>query len=61
MTITQLVQKKRGLLNAFKSYHKRYLSVGKKPNVKKLLPDDLYSTMKLEGEKITKKEAQALY
>lgn len=61
MTILQAVRKNKGLLNAFKRYQKRYLSVGKKPDVKKLLPDDLYSTMRLEGERITKKEAQSLY
>ena len=58
---TQLVNKDKGLLKAFKRYNKRYLAVGKKVNVKKLLPDDLYSTMRLEGEKITKKEARVLF
>lgn len=61
MTVIQLVQKDKGLVKAFQSYQKRYLSVGKKPDVKKLFPEDLYSTMKLEGEKVTKKEAQILY
>lgn len=61
MTVIQLVQKNKGLVKAFQRYSKRYLSVGRKPDVKKLLPDDLYSTMRLEGEKITKKEAQALF
>ena len=51
----------KGLLRAFRRYNKRYLAVGKKVNVKKLLPDDLYSTMRLEGEKITKKEARILF
>ena len=58
---TQLVNKDKGLLKAFRRYNKRYLAVGKKVNVKKLLPDDLYSTMRLEGEKITKKEARILF
>ena len=58
---TQLVNKDKGLLKAFRHYNKRYLAVGKKVNVKKLLPDDLYSTMRLEGEKITKKEARVLF
>jgi len=65
---TQLVNKNKqsfsankGLLKAFRRYNKRYLAVGKKVNVKKLLPDDLYSTMRLEGEKITKKEARILF
>ncbi|MBI2337932.1 hypothetical protein HYU95_02005 [Candidatus Daviesbacteria bacterium] len=61
MIVTRLVQKNKGLVKAFQRYTKRYLSVGKKPDVEKLLPDDLYSTMRLEGEKITKKEAQALF
>ena len=61
MTATQLVQKDKGFIKAFQRYQRRYLSVGKKPNIKKLLPDDLYSTMRLEGEKITKKEAQAIF
>lgn len=61
MTVIQLVQKDRSLIKAFKRYQKRYLSVGKRPNVKKLLPKDLYSTMRLEGERITKKAAQALF
>lgn len=50
-----------GLLKSFREYKKRYLSVGKKPNIKKLLPNDLYHTMKLEGEKITRKQVQALF
>lgn len=61
MTVMQLVHKDKGLVKAFKRYNKRYLSVGKKPDVKKLLPEVLYSTMRLEGEQITRKEAQALY
>lgn len=61
MTVTKLVQQNKGLVQAFKRYNKRYLSMGKKPDVKKLFPEDLYSTMRLEGEKITKKQAQALY
>ncbi len=61
MTVIQLVHQDKGLLTAFKRYQKRYLSVGKKPDVKKFLPIDLYSTMRLEGEKITKKAAQALF
>ena len=61
MTVTKIVQKNKGLVKAFQRYTKRYLSVGKKPDVKKLFPEDLYSTMRLEGEKITKKEAQALF
>ena len=52
----QTIQQNKGLLNAFK----RYLSIGK-INIKKLFPEDLYSTMRLEGEKVTRKQTQALY
>ena len=61
MTSIQLIRKNKGLIKAFKQYKKRYLSMKKRPDVKKLLPDDLYNTMRLEGEKITRKEAQALF
>lgn len=61
MTAIQLVHKDKSLIRTFKRYQKRYLFAGKKPDVKKLLPEDLYSTMRLEGEKITKKEAQAFF
>jgi len=61
MTTLQRVNSNEGLIRAFKRYQKRYLAVGKKPNVAKLLPNDLYHTMRLEGEKITKREAQALF
>ena len=61
MTVIQLVNKDKGLIQAFKRYQKRYLSVFKKPNIKKFLPGDLYSTMRLEGEQITRKAAQALF
>lgn len=60
MTV-QTIFRNQGLVKAFKRYQKRYLSVGKKPNMKKLLPNDLYSTMRLEGENISKKEAQAIF
>jgi len=61
MTRIQLLKKNKGLIKAFKEYNKRYLSVGKKPNVKSLLPEDLYHTMLLEGELITREEAQTLF
>lgn len=61
MTTLQRVSKNKSLLQSFRRYHKRYLSVGKKPNVAKLLPEVLFRTMRLEGEKITRKEAQALF
>ena len=61
MNTLQSVQKNKGLIKAFKSYQKRYLNVGKKPNITKLLPEDLYHTMRLEGEKISRKQVQALY
>jgi len=53
--------KNRSLLKAFKRYKQRYLVSGKKPNVKKFFANDLYSTTRLEGEKITKKETKALF
>ena len=61
MTRVQLLTKNKGLLRAFKNYQKRYLSVGKKPNIKKLLPEILFRTMRLEGEPISRKRAQALF
>lgn len=61
MTVTKLVQNDKGLVKAFKRYNERYISVGKKLNLKKFLPEIVYRTMCLEGEQITKKEAQALY
>lgn len=61
MTVLQLVKSDKNLIQAFKTYKKRYLSVGKKPDMKKFLPNDLYHTMRLEGEKITRKEAEALF
>lgn len=61
MTTVQLVHKDKSLVKVFKRFKERYLSVGKKPNIKKLLPEDLYSTMRLEGEKITRKAVQALF
>lgn len=61
MTVVQLVHKNQGLIKAFKRFQERYFSIGKKPDNKKLLPEDLYSTMRLEGDKITKKEAQSLF
>ncbi len=57
----QLIRKNKGLIRAFKRYQKRYLSVGKKPDITKFLPEDLYHTMRLEGEKVTRKEVQALF
>ncbi len=61
MTSMHLLNKHKRLLQAFKNYQKRYLNVGKKPNIIKLLPGDLYHTMRLEGENISKKQAQALF
>jgi hypothetical protein len=57
----QIVQKNKSLLEAFRKFKKRYLSVGKKPDVRKLLPNDLYHTMRLEGEKVTRKQVQVLF
>ncbi len=58
---TQVLRKNTGLLKAFSEYKKRYLNVGKKPDITKLLPEVLFRTMRLEGEKITRKEAQSLF
>lgn len=68
MTSIQLVNKNkqsfsanRGLIHAFRNYQKRYLKLGKKPDIKKLLPEDLYHTMRLEGENISHKQVQSLF
>lgn len=61
MTTLQLIKKNKGLVEAFKIYQKRYLNVGKKPDIAKLLPEDLYYTMRLEAQDITLKEAQDLF
>lgn len=61
MNTLQLTHKNKGLIKAFKNYQKRYINVGKKPDVTKLLPNDLYHTTRLEGEDITRKQAQALF
>lgn len=60
MTIQVMTQNK-GLVKAFKSYKKRYLNVGKKPDLTKFLPEVVYRTMRLEGDKVTRKQAQALF
>ncbi len=61
MTAIQLVHKDQDLVKAFKRYQKRYLAVGKKPNSKNFLPEVVYRTMRLEGELITREEAQSLF
>lgn len=61
MTVNQLVHKDKGLVKAFQRFTKHYLSVAKKPDLKKFLPEIVYRTMRLEGEQITRKEAQALF
>ena len=61
MTAIQLLQQDKSLIQAFKRYQKRYLSVGKKLNLRKFLPEIVYRTMRLEDEQITRKETQALY
>lgn len=61
MTVIQLVNKNKGLLKTFRRYSKRYLSMGKKPDLKKFLPEILFRTMRLEGEKTTRKQARALF
>ncbi len=57
----KVVKKNTNLLQAFRKYKKSYLNVGKKPDITKFLPEVLYRTMRLEGEMITRKEAQALF
>lgn len=54
-------KKNKGLLKAFVEYKKRYLNAGKKPDITKLLPEVLFRTMRLEGEKTPRKEAQVLF
>lgn len=61
MTSIQLVNKNKTLIQAFRNFKKRYLNMGKKPNIKNLLPEVVYRTMRLEGEQITRKEARALF
>ncbi len=61
MTSIQLVNKNKSLIQSFRTFRERYLNVGKKPNLKKILPEVVYRTMRLEGEQITRKEAQALF
>ncbi len=61
MTRVQLLTKNKGLIEAFRKYQKRYLNVGRKPNIKKFLPEILFRTMRLEGESINRKEAKALF
>ncbi len=63
MTSIQLVNKNKnkGLIQAFRTFKKRYLNMGKKPDLRKFLPEVVYRTMRLEGEQITRKEAQALF
>lgn len=60
MTVIQLV-KDQGLLKAFKRFNERYLSMSKKPDVTKFIPEIVYRSMRLEGEKITRKYIQALF
>lgn len=61
MTSIQLVNKNRDLIQAFKAFKKRYLNMRKKPDVTNLLPEDIYHTMRLEGEKISRKQVQSLF
>lgn len=61
MTVIQLVRKDKGLVKAFQRFKEWYFSIGKKPDVKKLFPDLLYSEMRSGGEKITRKQAEASF
>ena len=58
--IAKVVKKNKNLLSAFRRYKERYLNMGKKPDLTKFLPEVLYRTMRLEGEKIARKETQSL-
>lgn len=61
MTISKLVHRDKSLVKAFKHYSKRYLSVSKIPDLKKFLPEVVYRNMRLEGEKISRKEVRSLF
>lgn len=61
MTVLQLVQKDKGLLKAFKRFQKRYLNMAKRADVRKLIPEVVYRTMRLEGEKITRRKVSMLF
>jgi hypothetical protein len=61
MSTLQLIRKNKGLIKVFKRYQERYLNVGKKPDITKFIPEIIYRTMRLEGEKISRKQAQALF
>lgn len=61
MTNIQLVNKNKALIQAFRTFKKRYLNMDKKPDLRKFLPEIVYRTMRLEGEQITRKEARALF
>ena len=61
MTTVQRVHQDKKLKSAFKTYQKRYLSSGKKPANKELLSEAIYRTMRLEGEKVTRRQTQALF
>lgn len=61
MSILQLIRKNKGLIKAFRKYQERYLKVGKKPDLAKSFPEIVYRTTRLEGEVMTKKQAQELF
>ncbi|MBI2330305.1 hypothetical protein HYU94_02865 [Candidatus Daviesbacteria bacterium] len=60
MTAVQ-INKNKGLIQAFKTFKKRYLNMDKKPDLRKFLPENVYQTMRLEGEKISRKQVQSLF
>jgi len=57
------MKKNKKLVQAFLKYQKRTGKSGKKRDWSKFLPEILYRTMRLrlEGEKITRKEAKTLF
>lgn len=61
MNVTRLIHANKHLLKAFGRYQKRYLTVGKQPSTQKFFPEIIYRTMRLEGEKISRKQVQTLF
>jgi hypothetical protein len=53
--------KNKKLVQAFSNYQKRSGKRVQKKDWENILPEILYRTMRLEGEKITRKEAKSLF
>ncbi len=54
-------QQDKRLLQAFSNYQKRTAKLTKKRSWNKFLHEIVYRTMRLEGERITRKETKALF